>query len=298
MIPKVKKRSKIPTSLTSIDCASSLKAIVVATSRNRTSLINSKFYNCNEVHLALRKIYGKKCAYCEAPEDEPEIEHYRPKGRLTGRSHEGYYWLCYEWSNLLPACHDCNKTGAKGNYFPIEGRPASIILDGDLPNADESLVTSSNLYALEKPLLLNPEIPGFNPFDYFEFNTKGFMKIRTDLAKTSKKFKRASTSIEVYKLDRYKLDFQYRAFEIRRIQKILKLLFFQKLSSDISEKGFRDQYFELLNQIKSNSNPSKPYSFFWDFVYQNFNQVYITSFFKPKQRTLFFELTNEFKSKE
>jgi hypothetical protein len=42
--------------------------------------------------------------------------------------HPGYYWLAYEWTNLLPSCYDCNsfrrhgtmKAGpGKNERFPV-----------------------------------------------------------------------------------------------------------------------------------------------------------------------------------
>jgi hypothetical protein len=71
--------------------------------------IRQTLYGHSSVVSKLNNIYNHKCAYCEAYEPEPEVEHYRPKKGVTGEVHEGYYWLCYEWSNLMPACHDCNK---------------------------------------------------------------------------------------------------------------------------------------------------------------------------------------------
>lgn len=295
MIPRKKDINQVPTSLSSQECMDSLEDIIKAQPNERSKLINSKFYNSSDVHQALRDIYGKKCAYCEAPEDEPEIEHYRPKGALNGRKHSGYYWLCYEWSNLLPACHDCNKKGAKGNFFPIRGVEASIVMNGNLPDFNENLITSLNLYYKEDPLLLNPEIPGFNPFDYFEFDSQGFIKCRVGLVQNGKKHARAKNSIMIYELDRYKIEIEYRKVEIRRIHKLIKLLFFQYLNEELTEKGFKRHYFFILEDIKSKSDKSKPYSFFWNYVYTNFNQVYLTGFFKPKQRAFFFSLTNEFK---
>ena len=48
--------------------------------------------------------YHHKCAYCERIA-KADIEHYRPKGRvLEDDDHSGYYWLCYEWTKLIPSC--------------------------------------------------------------------------------------------------------------------------------------------------------------------------------------------------
>jgi hypothetical protein len=52
-----------------------------------------------------------------------DVEHYRPKagfsqgkrGRIEG---PGYYWLAYEWSNLLLCCAICNQR-FKRSLFPL-----------------------------------------------------------------------------------------------------------------------------------------------------------------------------------
>ena len=72
-----------------------------------------------EDQLALS--YHNKCAYCERLE-KADIEHYRPKKKVAeDNTHNGYYWLCYEWTNLLPSCVKCNREGAKHSKFPILG---------------------------------------------------------------------------------------------------------------------------------------------------------------------------------
>ncbi len=53
-----------------------------------------------------------------------DMEHFRPKGKVTDLSdqsiriqdddghekeHPGYYWLAYDWENLLPSCQLCNQ---------------------------------------------------------------------------------------------------------------------------------------------------------------------------------------------
>jgi hypothetical protein len=93
----------------------------------------------------LKKLFSGKCAYCETfiEQNHPgAVEHFRPKGAVSDEdfnvvrigsganqiNHPGYYWLAYEWLNLLPACYDCNtfryhgdlKIGAgKNERFPI-----------------------------------------------------------------------------------------------------------------------------------------------------------------------------------
>lgn len=107
--------------------------------------------------------YGK-CAYCEAPivaYRRDNIDHFRPKATITDElkqpiplrdttgavrlgpdgqpvMHPGYYWLAYDWQNLLPACAACNL--GKHSRFPVNGRHAQ--------RPEE--------VADEKPLLINP----------------------------------------------------------------------------------------------------------------------------------------------
>jgi hypothetical protein len=116
--------------------------------------------------------YGK-CAYCEAPirdYQHGDVEHFRPKAGISDENgqpvflldeegqvqvdaegepveHPGYYWLAYEWTNLLPSCVKCNQAGVrqgsttgKHTRFPVEGRHAQ---------RPEEM-------AQEKPLLINP----------------------------------------------------------------------------------------------------------------------------------------------
>ncbi len=65
------------------------------------------------------------------------------------RPHPGYFWLAYDWDNLLPSCILCNQLNrtptneliGKGNRFPTVGQHATA------PGED---------LEAEQPLLLNP----------------------------------------------------------------------------------------------------------------------------------------------
>jgi hypothetical protein len=102
--------------------------------------------------------YGK-CAYCESPISDfqhGDIEHFRPKGGVTDKNdvpipfHPGYYWLAYDWENLLPSCAICNQPTLIGNQkigkhnrFPVMGTHAQKPEEIDQ----------------EEPLLINPASP-------------------------------------------------------------------------------------------------------------------------------------------
>ena len=117
-----------------------------------------------------------KCVYCErllAMHDD--MDHFRPKKGVTDKNnkkieiidesgntipHPGYYWLAYDWKNLLPACKDCNslkkvngKLIGKQNRFPVKGKHASC------PEEIKA----------EKPLLINPVIQ--DPSEHLKMDT-------------------------------------------------------------------------------------------------------------------------------
>jgi len=98
-----------------------------------------------------------KCCYCEASllhVGYGDVEHYRPKNGFkqatadTQLGKPGYYWLAYDWDNLLFVCDRCNR-GHKRNYFPLRN-PASRVRSHHAGLAQEH------------PLLLHPA------FDYPE----------------------------------------------------------------------------------------------------------------------------------
>jgi hypothetical protein len=95
-------------------------------------------YGHDHVRAALEKLFCDKCAYCESkitPGFAWEVEHFRPKKSVAERpDHPGYYWLAYEWTNLLPSCTLCNQrrrdkprwgdcslagSGGKGDQSPL-----------------------------------------------------------------------------------------------------------------------------------------------------------------------------------
>lgn len=131
----------------------------------KNAIYNGKITENGEktVLKELSDLYKGKCAYCEK-RNALEIEHYRPKLRvIEDTAHLGYYWLAYEWTNLVPACHTCNKiAGGKGNSFPIMKEGTRVYRptyheDNTQINITHSYANSAALCG-EKPYLLHPEI--------------------------------------------------------------------------------------------------------------------------------------------
>jgi len=130
-----------------------------------------------EYYLNKNEYFHGKCAYCEAyivDFHNGDIDHFRPKGRVTDENdtivmvegadgndipHPGYYWLAYDWHNLLLTCNDCNrpkknsglKTGKRAR-FPVAGIHATT------PEEIED----------EEPLLINPLID--DPKEHLKVN--------------------------------------------------------------------------------------------------------------------------------
>jgi hypothetical protein len=150
-------------------CAIATTTLVADVEEGKAIVIKDAIYKeQNTVYMDLDGVFHGKCAYCESLMDanQPgDTEHFRPKKSVTDRAgkaimideedgtakeHPGYYWLAYDWRNLLPSCSLCNrvtklKTGeriGKGNYFPVRGFRA-------INPAEETK---------EEPLLINPLI--------------------------------------------------------------------------------------------------------------------------------------------
>lgn len=78
------------------------------------------------VKAALRIAQHDKCGFCESKISHiasGDVEHFRPKSAVRNGPGEplmspGYFWLAYEWANLLFACERCNRRH-KGNIFPL-----------------------------------------------------------------------------------------------------------------------------------------------------------------------------------
>lgn len=146
-----------------------------------------------DIYFNLNQPFYGKCAYCEQKiigDQSGDMEHYRPKGGVndlqnkpvminqggTQVKHQGYYWLAYDWKNLLPSCNHCDTyqedkvTGqkvGKGNRFPVDGDYA--VAPGE--ESDES------------PLLLNPVID--DPREHLGIDSTGVLNCSTQRGKVT-----------------------------------------------------------------------------------------------------------------
>ena len=122
--------------------------------------VKATFYKGEDVKRQLLADHHSKCAYCECRlnGDYGHIEHFRPKGGYTVPPSNklitpGYYWLAYDWNNLLLSCSACNTT-YKQNHFALEDESQR-----DIPHKSISKEVS---------LLINPSME--DPGAYIEFH--------------------------------------------------------------------------------------------------------------------------------
>lgn len=153
----------------------------------------------------LEHVLHGKCAYCEtkAIRHSDHAEHYRPKGSVSRRlgskwtrvkvqtpsgetiEHPGYFWLAYDWHNILPSCEFCNSGPAgKNTRFPLSGNSSHVLLKEATDPSSLRLPRNSrrpnfyyfhgeDLNALEGPTLIHPCDRVIDPRQHIHFEEFG-----------------------------------------------------------------------------------------------------------------------------
>lgn len=112
---------------------------------------DSNIFGNKEVKDALIAIQDYKCCFCESKIGHisyGDVEHFRPKaGWVQGNeplNKPGYYWLVYEWENLLLSCQICNQRN-KRNFFPLFNNAARALSHHDnLKNETPDFIDPTN----------------------------------------------------------------------------------------------------------------------------------------------------------
>lgn len=169
-------------------CVAARQALNELVAAGGTADITDLYKEMAAVYKSLGSPFHGKCVYCESDigvNHPGDIEHWRPKNRVTdneGRPitiataegpqpHPGYYWLAYEWSNLLFACEDCNRPSkaktpgiriGKWDQFPVR----------------EFRATRDGEESREEPILINPVED--DPSDHLEIDEMGVVIPKTD----------------------------------------------------------------------------------------------------------------------
>lgn len=240
------------------DCDRAATELGAALERGEPLAIAERVYRRSSIRKAFffsggPPFYGK-CVYCEMPVNllAGDLDHFRPKQGITSaedepifdlddegqprldaaglpRRHPGYYWLAYDWRNLLPCCKECNqpnKIGSrkigKHNRFPVEGRharnPAEVVA--------------------EKPLLINPAShdPADDPDLHFRVDTqRGLVAGRTPRGKACE---------EIFGLNHRGTLVEERRKAIHQVRYLLIRMRFQEASA-----------VELLREIAAGKRP-------------------------------------------
>ena len=227
------------------------KLVKCALKREKNLLENAKVDpNCyKEAKSALNKLYHGKCAFCESKlgvSSYMEIEHYRPKNK------ESYYWLAYEWSNLLPICRICNSK--KGTQFPVKNYSklsAPINNDGKL---DKTKCIADQLPLInQEARLIHPEIDF--PENHLIINTDGSIASNNNSEK-------ALETINKYFLKRKELQIG-RKKVIDSVFDDIKRVFkhFTPKLAEKHQKEFKKALVDEVFNIKSKEVSNQEYSF-------------------------------------
>jgi uncharacterized protein (TIGR02646 family) len=81
----------------------------------------------DQLKIYLNDVFFGKCGYCETKinPDLAKVDRYRPNNGVRDKNEyfqDLYWWLAFEWDNLIYSCKECNQY--KANYFPIKGARA------------------------------------------------------------------------------------------------------------------------------------------------------------------------------
>jgi hypothetical protein len=159
----------------------------------------------------VENLFYRRCAYCETGMVGfwGDAEHHRPKGNVSGRdaegtsmrrqaileigaeeiqiAHPGYFWLAYNWRNLIPSCQWCNQGGGKVDQYPTDKVPVVMkrLNDADAAALQQPIRSTkwptsyylgpSDLDFYEHPSLLNPLNPesAREPLKHLRFGVLG-----------------------------------------------------------------------------------------------------------------------------
>lgn len=168
------------------DCTDATVLLVESYNNGNPIDIKASLYK-QQKHVFHEEPFFGKCSYCECGNSQSSpvyVEHYRPKGSVrhlnssivqipgdngAQKPHHGYYWLAYNWANLLPTCWKCNswhqdssgQMVGKGDRFPVsndhsyqigdEVHEDTLIINPITENPDTFLGMDSLGRIFEKP---------------------------------------------------------------------------------------------------------------------------------------------------
>jgi hypothetical protein len=226
-------------------------AILLVAEEDRKDFIDEHDQECSALRGPLWGLGYMKCWYSEASLQQPEgqVEHYRPKKRLSGAGHGGYWWRAFDWRNLRLAHPTVNRrktdylTGklvGKGSYFPIR--------------SEASRATNAAAEADEQPVLLDPVVPADTLLLCFS-EESGAPRSRHTKESNEWLHQRAELSIEYYHLDEASWNVKRADLmaEVKKLCKQLEALALEQPRDDVA-------YDAKINEIVSYISPFAEFS--------------------------------------
>jgi len=229
---------------------------------------DNKIYADISVKKQLIQDQNEKCCFCESifnANSYGDVEHFRPKAaiELNGKlKYPAYYWLVYDWNNLMFSCQICNQKYKK-NEFPVLDENTRVKTHNDTNQIDNELHT-----------LINPIIE--NPEDYIYFKRQIPLP-KPNLSSTNKL--RATETIRIFGIDRKELNRD--RLEYLNMLKILKPYLNIDLNNQVdlesAIKLFKISEKELIENItmakKMYENAAKNSSKFANMIRTNFPEL-------------------------
>lgn len=289
MIRVKKNYSQIPDALTTNGSEMKREA---ALKERRQHNFSAYYYSGKSVKKHLREIYKNKCAYCECRIDEGaawQADHFRPKKSVAeDKDHPGYYWLAYEWSNLLLCCPTCNRK--KSDRFPIQGFRVK-----EPQHKQTEWRADSPTFLTEKPLLLNPELD--YPEDHLTFLPDGSIRDKNVSKRGTETIRICDLNRESLRLKRKRLVDKFNndirdqtdiIFQMRKQGKIRTKSEFL----DAIELGFKTLFKNLIQMGK----PEQELSRMGWYMSYNFREFFLETMPKGEPREIvkyaFYTLSN------
>jgi uncharacterized protein (TIGR02646 family) len=219
------------------DCEKETQALQDAIDRGETATVKELYKRYKEFFFSDDKPFYGKCTYCECylHRQYGDVEHFRPKGGINDElgkkiNHPGYYWLAYDWQNLLISCIACNQK-VKRNQFPV--------VDSKHAKTPDRILT-------EQPLLINPtsEDDQDDPAKHLKIDTTtGYLYGLTD---------RGRMCIQVYGLNGCDRLVDERRQACHRVKDLIALYLSNCIKKDLQPEKVNEieQEIEEINQEK------------------------------------------------
>jgi uncharacterized protein (TIGR02646 family) len=200
----------------------------------------------------LANLRNDKCWYSESRNSgsDKDVEHFRPKNSVAeDPTHEGYWWLAFDWRNYRYSCQWCNQrrvdklnetSGGKWDCFPISVTSFRAREEGD--NHDDEEID-----------LLDPTVP--RDCKLLTFRPDGH-SIPSQQPGT-REWVRADASIQLYHLDHkdFVTDRKFLARKIQRHVQYMEMLR-PKITDLAMRKFYTEQEKELLRLFDRDSEYS------------------------------------------